>query len=197
MFVWYLCCKLWIRVGREGRWVGTKVLGHTVEWLSLCVRWNRLRTWHKVGSPYLRNLIISLSTMVLKILILMFDEISMIELILRVTSFEWIGLDLIFKLETFASFMCYFFQAISGFKNRNPSLGMDGIGVIFKLATLDELDDVINLNQSICVWFIPQGFSRIIILDERHFDLEGHFLQPVFCPCYLRCGSNNLCLRIL
>ena len=34
---------------------------------------------------------------------------------------------------------------------RNPSLGMDGIDVIFKLATLDELDDVINLNQSICV----------------------------------------------
>ena len=55
--------------------------------------------------------------MVLKILILMFDEISMIELILHVTSFELIGLDLIFKLETYPSFMCYFFQAFSGFKN--------------------------------------------------------------------------------
>ena len=55
--------------------------------------------------------------MVLKILILMFDEISMIELILHVTSFELIGLDLIFKLETCPSFMCYFFQAISDFKN--------------------------------------------------------------------------------
>ena len=65
----------------------------------------------------MRNLIISLSTMVLKILILMFDEISMIELILHVTSFELIGLDLIFKLETCPSFMCYFFQAISDFKN--------------------------------------------------------------------------------
>ena len=65
----------------------------------------------------MRNLIISLSTMVLKILILMFDEISMIELILHVTSFELIGLDLIFKLETYPSFMCYFFQAFSGFKN--------------------------------------------------------------------------------
>ena len=48
--------------------------------------------WHKVGSPYLKNLIISLSTMVLKILILMFDEINMIELILRVTSFELMSL---------------------------------------------------------------------------------------------------------
>ena len=47
----------------------------------------------------------------------MFDEISMIELILHVTSFELIGLDLIFKLETYPSFMCYFFQAFSGFKN--------------------------------------------------------------------------------
>ena len=48
--------------------------------------------WYKVGSPYLKNLIISLSTMVLKILILMFDEINMIELILRVTSFELMSL---------------------------------------------------------------------------------------------------------
>ena len=54
----------------------------------------------------------------------MFDEISMIELILHVTSFELIGLDLIFKLETYPSFMCYFFQAFSGFKNsQEPQSG--------------------------------------------------------------------------
>ena len=42
-------------------------------------------------------------------------------------------------------------------------MGLDGIDIIFKLATLDELDDVSNINQSIWIWLIPQGFSRIIL----------------------------------
>ena len=42
----------------------------------------------------------------------------------------------------------------------------DRIDVIFKLATLDELDDVSNLNQSILVWLILQRFSGIVILDR-------------------------------
>ena len=43
------------------------------------------------------------------------------------------------------------FQAISGFKN--PS-GLDRIDIIFKLANLDELEDVSNRNLFIWVWFI-------------------------------------------
>ena len=45
-------------------------------------------------------------------------------------------------------------------------MGLDGIDMILKLATLDELDDVSNLKQSIWVWLIPQGFSGTVILDE-------------------------------
>ena len=44
-------------------------------------------------------------------------------------------------------------------------MGLDGIDVVFKLATLDELDDVSNLNQSFWFWLLPQGFSEIVILD--------------------------------
>ena len=42
---------------------------------------------------------------------------------------------------------------------------MDGIDMIFKLATLDEPDDVNNLNESIWVWLISQVFSEIAVLD--------------------------------
>ena len=44
-------------------------------------------------------------------------------------------------------------------------MGLDGIDVIFKLETLDELDDVSNLNQSVWAWLIPQGFLGTVILD--------------------------------
>ena len=37
------------------------------------------------------------------------------------------------------------------------------IYVIFKLATLDQLDDVRNLGYSILVWLIPKCFSGITI----------------------------------
>ena len=37
--------------------------------------------------------------------------------------------------------------------------------MIFKLATLDKLDAVSNLNQSVLVWLMPQGLSVIAILD--------------------------------
>ena len=42
---------------------------------------------------------------------------------------------------------------------------MDGMDMIFKLATLDEPDDVNNLNESIWVWLISQVFSEIAVLD--------------------------------
>ena len=42
---------------------------------------------------------------------------------------------------------------------------VDGIDMIFKLATLDEFDDVNNLNESIWVWLISQVFSGIAVLD--------------------------------
>ena len=34
-------------------------------------------------------------------------------------------------------------------------MSLDGIDVIFKLANLDEVDDVSNLNQSVWVWLMP------------------------------------------
>ena len=40
------------------------------------------------------------------------------------------------------------FQVISGFKN---SSGLDGIDIIFKMANLDELEDVSNRNLFILV----------------------------------------------
>ena len=46
-------------------------------------------------------------------------------------------------------------------------MGLDGIDLILKLASLDVLDDVINLNQSIWIWFIAHGFSGIVILNVR------------------------------
>ena len=48
--------------------------------------------------------------------------------------------------------------------SRTLEIGLDGIDVIFKLATLHRLD-VSNLNQYIWGWLILQGFSGIFILD--------------------------------
>ena len=47
----------------------------------------------------------------------------------------------------------------------NVSHGLDGVDVIFKLPTLDEVNDVSNLKQSIWVCLTLQGFSVIVILD--------------------------------
>ena len=59
--------------------------------------------------------------------------------------------DVVFKLATSRS-VHYFFQAISGFKNiRTVITSLDEIDVIFKLATLDKLDNVSNLGQPILV----------------------------------------------
>ena len=44
-------------------------------------------------------------------------------------------------------------------------MGLHGINVIFKLATLGELDDASNLSQSIWVWLISQSFPGIVIVD--------------------------------
>ena len=70
------------------------------------------RSYVFIFSGVLSNLIISLSTMVLKIVILMFDKISMSELGCCMDD-----MDMIFKLATFPSLMSFFPQAISGFKN--------------------------------------------------------------------------------
>ena len=59
---------------------------------------------------------------------------------------------MIFKLITSHKFdICHtvtLIQAISGFK-RLLVVSLDEIDVIFKMITLDELDDISNLNQSI------------------------------------------------
>ena len=44
-------------------------------------------------------------------------------------------------------------------------MGLDRRDMIFKVGTLDELDDVSDSNQSIWVWLVPQVFSGIAILD--------------------------------
>ena len=41
-------------------------------------------------------------------------------------------------------------------------MGLSGIDVVFKLATVDELDDVSKLNQPIWIRLIPSGFPGII-----------------------------------
>ena len=69
----------------------------------------------------------------------------------------------------------------------------------FQLAVaLNQLDHASNLNESIWVWLIPQGFSAIVILvvsNHTYCDLVGPFLQPAFRPCFLGCGSNRICLE--
>ena len=50
--------------------VGTKFLGPSARCSSFRMNWNWLRTWSKLWWSNLRNIIISLSTMVLKTLIL-------------------------------------------------------------------------------------------------------------------------------
>ena len=73
-------------------------------------------------------------------------------------------------------------------------MGLDEIDVVLKLSTLNELDDVSNLNQSIWVWLIAQGFSGIGS-NQMCCDFVGSFLQSAICICYLGCGSNRLYLQ--
>ena len=61
------------------------------------------------------------------------------------------------------------FQAISGIKN---SSGLDGIDIIFKMANLDELEDVSNRNLFILVWLI---FCKVF--QELLFGVVG----PIIC----------------
>ena len=58
-------------------------------------------------------------------------------------------MNVFFKLATQKRDAITLFQAISG--SKNSSLGRNGMDVIFKLATLDELDDVSNFNTSIWI----------------------------------------------
>lgn len=84
-------------------------------------------------------------------------------------------MDIIFKLVTSPSLIPLLFP-------KGLVIGLGGIDMIFKLATLDDLD-VCNFNQSIWIWLI-QGFPEIVISN----------VGP-FCPCYLGCASNRLCLK--
>ena len=124
---------------------------------------------------YLRNLIISLSTMVLKTLILFFDEINIRELECCMD-----GLDVIFKLATspilvLLLFPCSFIQL------RTLVIGLDEIDVILKVATLDEVS---NLNHFIWNWLIPQGFLVFVILDVGPVNL--FWFSSTFSPvCFL------------
>ena len=85
------------------------------------------------------------------------------------------GMDIIFKLVTSPSLIPLLFP-------KGLVIGLGGIDMIFKLATLDDLD-VCNFNQSIWIWLI-QGFPEIVISN----------VGP-FCPCYLGCASNRLCIK--
>ena len=77
-------------------------------------------------------------------------------------------MDTIFKLATCPSLLSLLFLRYFRFYEQSRALvmGLDGIGVIFKLSALDELDDVINLNQSIWLLLIPQGFFSGIVIWE-------------------------------
>ena len=82
------------------------------------------------------------------------------------------------------------------FKNSSHRSGWTN--VIFELATLDELDDVNNLKQSIWDWIISQDFPWIFFWcspNHIYCDLVGPFLQYVFQQCYLLCWCYRLCLE--
>ena len=106
---------------------------------------NLTYTRYKVGWSNLRNLIMSFNPMVLKTLILMFDKINMSELECYMN-----GIGVIFKLAT-SSLISILFPRNYRFQEQLGTLviGLDvGIDVIFKLAALDEIDDVNDRNQS-------------------------------------------------
>ena len=84
-----------------------KCLSLHAGWLPFCVKSNWFSIWYKVDWSYLRNRIVSLGTMVLKITVLVLDTINIKELEYRMD-----GMDGIFKLTTFPSLMSLPFQVI-------------------------------------------------------------------------------------
>ena len=72
-------------------------------------------------------------------------------------------------------------------------MSLDRIDVIFRLATLDELESqpvhsgLINTAPFFRNCYFGWGFNYM------HYDLEEYFPQSAFCQCYLGCGSNRLC----
>ena len=72
-------------------------------------------------------------------------------------------------------------------------MSLDRIDVIFRLATLDELESqpvhsgLINTAPFSRNCYFGWGFNYM------HYDLEEYFPQSAFCQCYLGCGSNRLC----
>ena len=87
--------------------VCTKCLSLHAGWLPFCVKSNWFSIWYKVDWSYLRNRIVSLGTMVLKMTVLVLDTINIKELEYRMD-----GMDGIFKLTTFPSLMSLPFQVI-------------------------------------------------------------------------------------
>lgn len=74
---------------------------------------------------------------------------------------------------------------------RTLVIGLNGIGVIFKLATLDEVDDVGNINQSI--WVQELLFCMRV---QSYVLLFSIIFSPVFLPS-LNVGPRDHALRIL
>lgn len=74
---------------------------------------------------------------------------------------------------------------------RTLVIGLNGIGVIFKLATLDEVDDVGNINQPI--WVQELLFCMRV---QSYVLLFSIIFSPVFLPS-LNVGSRDHVLRIL
>ena len=61
-------------------------------------------------------------------------------------------IDVIFKLETSDQLDAItLFQAIAGFEEHSPVMGLDGLDVVLKLVTLDDPDDASNPSQFIWV----------------------------------------------
>ena len=87
--------------------VCTTLLSLRAGWLPFCVKSNWLSAWYKVDWSYLRNRIVSLGTMALKITVLVFDTTNIKELEYRMD-----GMDAIFKLTTFPSLMSLPLQVI-------------------------------------------------------------------------------------
>ena len=89
----------------DGRGVRTKFLGHSAGWSPLRVKWNWLSTRYNIGWSYFRNLIISLITMLQKILVFILGKINIG--VLHITYFELMSLAL--------SVQSYFILLISVF----------------------------------------------------------------------------------
>ena len=93
----------------------------------------------------MKNLIISLSTIVLKMLTLMFGKINLSELKCCMDE-----MDVIFKLATSLELMSLLFPSNIRFSEHLRTLvkGLDIIDRIFKVVTQHEHDDASDLNKS-------------------------------------------------